>query len=62
MDTFYLHFPDLNTPVESVLEACAVLYDQGKYKELGLSNLPRLAGGRCLPQVQGTWLGTANSL
>ncbi|SCH80110.1 L-glyceraldehyde 3-phosphate reductase [uncultured Clostridium sp.] len=40
VDTFYLHFPDLNTPVESVLEACAVLYDQGKYKELGLSNFP----------------------
>lgn len=40
VDTFYLHFPDPNTPVDSVLEACAELYDQGKFKELGLSNFP----------------------
>lgn len=40
VDTFYLHFPDPNTPVESVLEACAYLHRQGKFKELGLSNFP----------------------
>lgn len=40
VDTFYLHFPDPFTPVESVLEACADLYQQEKFKELGLSNFP----------------------
>lgn len=39
-DTFYLHFPDRNTPVDSVLEACNMLYNEGKFKELGLSNFP----------------------
>ncbi len=39
-DTFYLHFPDPATPVASVLEACAELHEQGKFKELGLSNFP----------------------
>lgn len=38
--TFYLHFPDPFTPVDSVLEACTQLYRQGKFKELGLSNFP----------------------
>jgi aflatoxin B1 aldehyde reductase len=40
VDTVYLHFPDPATPVESVLEAMADLHDQGKFKELGLSNFP----------------------
>lgn len=40
VDTFYLHFPDPFTPVDSVLEACADLHEQGKFKELGLSNFP----------------------
>lgn len=40
VDTLYLHFPDPNTPVESALEACAKLYDEGKFSELGLSNFP----------------------
>ncbi len=40
VDTFYLHFPDPATPVESVLAACADLHEQGKFKELGLSNFP----------------------
>ena len=40
VDTFYLHFPDPFTPVDSVLAACANLYQQGKFKELGLSNFP----------------------
>ena len=39
-DVFYLHFPDPNTPVESVLSACGELYREGKFKELGLSNFP----------------------
>lgn len=40
VDTIFLHFPDPATPVESVLSAMADLHDQGKYKELGLSNFP----------------------
>lgn len=40
VDTFYLHFPDPATPIESVLEACNNLYKEGKFKELGLSNFP----------------------
>ena len=39
-DLVYLHFPDPETPVESVLTALADLYRQGKFKELGLSNFP----------------------
>lgn len=40
VDTVFLHFPDPATPVESVLTAMADLHDQGKFKELGLSNYP----------------------
>ena len=40
VDTVFLHFPDPATPVISVLEACADLHSQGKFKELGLSNFP----------------------
>ena len=40
VDTFYLHFPDPKTPMESVLEACNEMYKQGKIKELGVSNFP----------------------
>jgi aflatoxin B1 aldehyde reductase len=40
VDTVFLHFPDPATPVESVLSAMADLHNQGKYKELGLSNYP----------------------
>ena len=40
VDTVFLHFPDPATPVESVLCAMAELHDQGKYRELGLSNFP----------------------
>ncbi len=39
-DILYLHFPDPNTPIESVLEACDEMYREGKFKELGLSNFP----------------------
>lgn len=40
VDILYLHFPDLNTPVENALEMCAKLHEQGKIKEVGLSNFP----------------------
>lgn len=40
VDTVFLHFPDPATPVISVLEAMADLHEQGKFKELGLSNFP----------------------
>ena len=40
VDTVFLHFPDPATPVISVLEAMADLHDQGRYRELGLSNFP----------------------
>lgn len=40
VDTVYLHFPDPNTPVDDVLSAMNILHDQGKYKEMGLSNFP----------------------
>lgn len=40
VDAVYLHFPDPYTPVISVLEACADMHDQGKFRELGLSNFP----------------------
>ena len=40
VQTFFLHFPDPKTPVRSVLEACAELHRQGKFRELGLSNFP----------------------
>jgi aflatoxin B1 aldehyde reductase len=38
VDLLYLHSPDLNTPLESTLEACERLFREGKYRELGLSN------------------------
>lgn len=40
VDMVYLHFPDSATPVISVLSAMADLHDQGKFRELGLSNFP----------------------
>ena len=40
VDTVFLHFPDPATPVESVLSAMADLHEQGKFRELGLSNYP----------------------
>ncbi|XP_069596854.1 aflatoxin B1 aldehyde reductase member 2-like [Ranitomeya imitator] len=35
---FYLHAPDHQTPVEETLAACHQLHQEGKFKELGLSN------------------------
>lgn len=40
VDTVFLHFPDPATPVENVLGAMSDLHEQGKFKELGLSNFP----------------------
>lgn len=40
VDTVFLHFPDPATPIESVLSAMADLHEQGKFRELGLSNFP----------------------
>lgn len=40
VDTVFLHFPDPATPVISVLSAMAELHEEGKYRELGLSNFP----------------------
>lgn len=40
VDILYFHFPDPNTRVESALEECAKLHEEGKILELGLSNFP----------------------
>lgn len=40
VDILYFHFPDPVTPIESALERCAELHQEGKFKELGLSNFP----------------------
>ncbi|NXA41815.1 ARK74 reductase, partial [Eudromia elegans] len=38
VELFYLHAPDHGTPVEETLRACNELHEEGKFKELGLSN------------------------
>lgn len=38
IDLLYLHQPDLETPVEATLEACFELYEQGGFRDFGLSN------------------------
>ena len=38
VDLFYLHAPDRNTPIEITLEACQALFEEGRFRELGLSN------------------------
>ncbi|NLZ95171.1 MAG: aldo/keto reductase, partial [Bacteroidales bacterium] len=40
LDLLYFHFPDMETQAEKALEACNILYQQGKIKEFGLSNFP----------------------
>lgn len=40
VDLLYFHFPDNKTPIDEALETIAELYEQGKVKELGLSNYP----------------------
>lgn len=38
LDLFYLHSPDLDTPIIDTLEAVQKLYESGKFKRFGLSN------------------------
>ena len=38
VDLLYLHSPDLDTPVVKTLERCFEMYQQGKFKQFGLSN------------------------
>ena len=38
IDLLYLHSPDLETPVVRTLECCFELYQQGKFRDFGLSN------------------------
>lgn len=38
IDLFYLHAPDVRTPIEETLEAVQELYKQGLFKRFGLSN------------------------
>jgi aflatoxin B1 aldehyde reductase len=38
IDLLYLHAPDAKTPIEETLSACAKLFQEGKIRELGLSN------------------------
>lgn len=40
VDLLYFHFPDGNTPIDEALLTIKELYEQGKIKELGLSNYP----------------------
>lgn len=40
IDILYFHFPDQKTPIEEALDTVAELYEEGKIKELGLSNYP----------------------
>ncbi len=40
VDLLYFHFPDGKTPIDEALETVAELHEQGKIKELGLSNYP----------------------
>lgn len=38
IDLLYLHAPDPKTKIEVTLEACEKLFQEGKFKEMGLSN------------------------
>ena len=40
VDLLYFHFPDDKTPIDEALDTIAELHEQGKVKELGLSNYP----------------------
>ncbi|MBR5039066.1 MAG: aldo/keto reductase [Prevotella sp.] len=40
VDLLYFHFPDGKTPIDEALKTVKELYEQGKIKELGLSNYP----------------------
>ena len=38
VDLLYFHFPDGKTPIDEALDTIAEFHEQGKIKELGLSN------------------------
>ena len=38
LDLFYLHAPDNKTPIRQTLETCWHFYNQGKFRQFGLSN------------------------
>jgi len=40
VETYFLHSPDTETPIEETIEAMQELYAAGKYKHFGLSNFP----------------------
>jgi aflatoxin B1 aldehyde reductase len=40
VELFYLHAPDAATPVEEPLQECGRLWEEGKFRKLGLSNFP----------------------
>lgn len=55
VDVFYLHAPDRNTPFEETLGELNGLYEEGRFKRLGLSNYPawevRIALQNCLEEM-----------
>eukprot|EP00405_Crypthecodinium_cohnii_P017775 CAMPEP_0206455224 /NCGR_PEP_ID=MMETSP0324_2-20121206/21622_1 /ASSEMBLY_ACC=CAM_ASM_000836 /TAXON_ID=2866 /ORGANISM="Crypthecodinium cohnii, Strain Seligo" /LENGTH=417 /DNA_ID=CAMNT_0053925881 /DNA_START=99 /DNA_END=1352 /DNA_ORIENTATION=+ len=40
VDLYYLHWPDINTDIDETLDALKQLHEEGKFKELGISNYP----------------------
>ena len=38
IDLLYLHAPDLETPITQTLECCFEMFQEGKFREFGLSN------------------------
>ena len=40
IDTYYIHFPDRNTPIEDALEKIDEYYQKGHIRNLGISNFP----------------------
>ena len=49
IDVLYLHKEDHDTPLDETVRAIADLVRAGKLRHFGVSNYPRLAGGRDLP-------------
>ena len=40
IDTYYIHFPDRNSPIEDALEKIDEYYHKGYIRNLGISNFP----------------------
>ncbi|MDF1688682.1 MAG: aldo/keto reductase [Cycloclasticus sp.] len=55
IDLYQLHAPDLNIPMEAVLESLQTLVKQGKVREVGVCNMSswRHAQSNCLAQMNG---------